>query len=77
MSESEGSSATAGNRISQGSGSKEDQKPIIRGGGVNPITGQSREFEKTVEELEREAEKLFVLFERCILPSHREDSPKL
>ena len=71
MSESEDGSASAGNRISQ-----ESQKPIIRGGDVNPITGQRREFEKTVEELEmtqeekeREAEKLFVLFERCVLSS--------
>jgi hypothetical protein len=54
----------------------ESQKPMIEGGAVNPITGQRMEFEKTVEELEmtqeekeREAEKLFVLFERCVLSS--------
>ena len=65
--QSEGSGGS-GNRISQDSGgSKESQKP------VNPVTGQRREFETRVEEpemteeeKEREAEKLFVLFERCV-----------
>ena len=42
MSTSEGSDASAGK--SEGS-----QKSIIRGGGVDPITGQRREFEKTFE----------------------------
>jgi hypothetical protein len=68
-SESKGNSGS-GNRISQESGgSGESQRPI------NPITGQRIEFETqieepemTQEEKEREAEKLFVLFERCIPP---------
>jgi hypothetical protein len=54
----------------------ESQKPMVEGGAVNPITGQRMEFEKAVEELEmtqeekeREAEKLFVLFERYVLSS--------
>ena len=72
---SEGSGASAENRISQESGkSKESWKPMIGGGDVNPVTGQRREFETAVEELEmtqeekeREAEKLFVLFERFVL----------
>jgi hypothetical protein len=49
---------------------------MIKKGAVNPITGQRIEFEKAVEKLEmtqekkeREAEKLFVLFKRCVLLS--------
>ena len=84
-SESEGSGASVGNRITQENGaSKESQKPITGKGSMNPITGQRKEFETKVEEpemtqeeKEREAEKLFVLFERYVLSTPLEDSPEL
>lgn len=63
-SESEGSNARA---------SQDSSKPARK---VNPITGQLldkeekvEEVEMTQEEKEREAERLFVLFERYVLPS--------
>ena len=80
MSDSEGSGSSAGNRISQESGaSKDSQRSTSGRGNVNPITGQRRDFETKIqepemtnEEKEREAEKLFVLFERCVISIHLE-----
>jgi Guanine nucleotide exchange factor synembryn len=52
------------------------------GADINPITGQRRDKEPedtgpkmTDEEKEREAERLFVLFERCVLPLYYDSCP--
>ena len=61
---------------SEGSNTTASQDSSKLAGKVNPITGQLldkeekvEEVEMTQEEKEREAERLFVLFERYVLPS--------
>ena len=61
----------ASNVASSGKDEKDDNDNLVE---VNPVTGQRRDKEPQVdlpemsdEEKEREAERLFVLFERCVL----------